>query len=149
MIMPHLSAITAILRTWQHPCLPSILDRRSRLQNRANCADEYQHEGHVLTPYPTTALYERMAQQGRLLHSNWDVYDTRHVVYRPAKLTSEALEAGYWRAYRDFYRWSSIFQGAWTKEKWDERLRHVGYAAGWKKFEPMWDLIIRLTSSPG
>src|SRR6266852_4384600 len=46
MIMPHLSAIMAILRTWQHPCLPSILDRRSRLQNRANCADEYQHEGH-------------------------------------------------------------------------------------------------------
>lgn len=59
---------------------------------------------HILTPYPTTALYERMAQQGRLLHSNWDVYDTRHVVYRPAKLTSEALEAGYWRAHRDFYR---------------------------------------------
>src|SRR2546425_3951257 len=35
MIMPRLSAITAILRTWQHPCLPSILDRRSRPQNRS------------------------------------------------------------------------------------------------------------------
>ncbi|MBO0782927.1 MAG: hypothetical protein J2P37_29280, partial [Ktedonobacteraceae bacterium] len=69
--------------------------------------------------------------------------DTRHVVYRPAKLTPEALETGYWRAYRDFYRWRSIFQGAWTKERWDERLRHVAYAAGWKKFEPLWDTIIR------
>src|SRR5713226_9407537 len=98
---------------------------------------------HILTPYPTTALYERMAQQGRLLHSNWDLYDTRHVVYRPAKLTSETLEAGYWQAYRDFYRWSSIFQGAWTKEGWGDRLRHMAYAGGWKKFEPMWDLIIR------
>src|SRR6266487_776280 len=98
---------------------------------------------HILTPYPTTALYERMAQQERLLHSNWDLYDTRHVVYRPAKLTPEALEAGYWRAYRDFYRWSSIFQGAWTKERWNERLRHVAYATGWKKFEPAWDVIIR------
>jgi radical SAM superfamily enzyme YgiQ (UPF0313 family) len=98
---------------------------------------------HILTPYPTTALYERMAQQGRLLHSNWDLYDTRHAVYRPAKLTTRALEAGYWRAYRDFYRWGSIFQGAWTKERWNERLRHVAYAAGWKKFEPMWDVIIR------
>ena len=98
---------------------------------------------HILTPYPTTALYERMAQQGRLLHSNWDVYDTRHVVYRPAKLTPEVLEAGYWRAYRDFYRWSSIFRGAWTKERWHERLRHMAYAGGWKKFEPMWDVIIR------
>src|SRR5207244_60937 len=81
--------------------------------------------------------------QERLLHSNWDLYDTRHVVYRPAKRTPEALEAGYWRAYRDFYRWSSIFQGAWTKERWNERLRHVAYATGWKKFEPAWDVIIR------
>src|SRR2546423_2439512 len=30
---------------------------------------------HILTPYPTTALYERMAQQERLLHRNWDLYD--------------------------------------------------------------------------
>lgn len=98
---------------------------------------------HILTPYPTTALYERMAQQGRLVHSNWDLYDTRHVVYRPAKLTPTALEAGYWRAYRDFYRWGSIFQGAWTKERWNDRLRHIAYAAGWKKFEPAWDMIIK------
>jgi radical SAM superfamily enzyme YgiQ (UPF0313 family) len=98
---------------------------------------------HILTPYPTTALYERMAQQGRLLHSNWDLYDTRHVVYRPAKLTPETLETGYWHAYREFYRWSSIFRGAWTQEKWAERLRHVAYAGGWKKFEPLWDFIIK------
>ncbi|HEX7734103.1 MAG TPA: radical SAM protein [Ktedonobacteraceae bacterium] len=98
---------------------------------------------HILTPYPTTALYKRMAQQERLLHSNWDLYDTRHVVYHPARLTPEALETGYWRAYQDFYRWGSIIQGAWTKEKWNDRLRHVAYAAGWKKFEPAWDMIIK------
>jgi len=84
-----------------------------------------------------------MAQQGRLLHSNWDLYDTRHVVYRPAKLAPEALETGYWRAYRDFYRWSSILQGACMKERWNDRLRHLAYAAGWKKFEPAWDMIIK------
>ncbi len=98
---------------------------------------------HILTPYPTTALYERMAQQERLLHSKWDLYDTRHVVYRPAKLTADALETGYWHAYREFYRWSSIFRGAWTQERLAERLRHVAYAGGWKKFEPMWDFIIK------
>jgi hypothetical protein len=85
-----------------------------------------------------------MSAQGRLLHSNWDLYDTRHVVYRPAKMTADALEAGYWRAYRDFYRWSSICQGAWAKPAWSGRLRHVAYAGGWKKFEPMWDWVIRL-----
>jgi hypothetical protein len=58
-------------------------------------------------------------------------------------LTPEALESGYWRAYRDFYRWGSIVRGAWTHESWGERLRHAAYAGGWKKCEPMWDLIIR------
>jgi radical SAM superfamily enzyme YgiQ (UPF0313 family) len=98
---------------------------------------------HILTPYPGTVLYQRMAAQGRLFHSNWDLYDTRHVVYRPAKLTSETLEAGYWRAYHDFYRWSAIFSGAATKSDLTGQLRHVAYAGGWKKFEPLWDWVIR------
>lgn len=98
---------------------------------------------HILTPYPGTALYNRMAAQGRLLHSNWDLYDTRHVVFRPAKLTPEVLEKGYWQAYRDFYRWGSIVRGAWAKGSWNGRLRHIAYAGGWKKFEPMWDWVIR------
>jgi hypothetical protein len=71
------------------------------------------------------------------------LYDTRHVVYRPARLTAEALEAGYWRAYRDFYRWDSIFKGSTSKADWTGRLRHVAYAGGWKKFEPLWDWVIR------
>ncbi|GAB4582009.1 MAG: radical SAM protein [Anaerolineales bacterium] len=98
---------------------------------------------HILTPYPGTALYDRMAAQGRMLHSDWDLYDTRHTVFRPAKLTPEALEAGYWRAYGEFYKWSSIFKGAWAKEFWNARLRHGAYAGGWKKLEPMWAFIIR------
>jgi radical SAM superfamily enzyme YgiQ (UPF0313 family) len=99
---------------------------------------------HILTPYPGTALYERMVSQGRMLHSNWDLYDTRHVVYRPAKLKADVLEAGYWRAYHDFYRWGSIVRGALTKDNPVDALRHFAYAAGWKKFEPLWDWVIRL-----
>jgi hypothetical protein len=37
----------------------------------------------------------------------------------------------------------AIFQGAWVKTDWRGRMRHFAYAAAWKKFEPMWDLIIR------
>src|SRR2546425_2954369 len=36
---------------------------------------------HILTPYPGTALYGRMEAEGRLLHQDWDLYDTRHVVF--------------------------------------------------------------------
>jgi len=98
---------------------------------------------HILTPYPGTPLHQRLASQGRITTSNWDSYDTRHAVYRPASMTAETLERGYWRAYRDFYRWRSIFKGAWAKEGLAARLRHVAYAGGWKKFEPLWDWVIR------
>jgi len=98
---------------------------------------------HILTPYPTTALHQRMEAEGRITTANWDLYDTRHVVYKPAKLTPQELESGYWRAYRDFYRWGSILSGASTKPELAGKLRHIAYAGGWKKLEPMWDLIIR------
>ncbi|MDJ1179016.1 radical SAM protein [Roseofilum sp. BLCC_M91] len=98
---------------------------------------------HILTPYPGTALYERMVQEGRILTQNWDLYDTRHVVFQPAKMSAETLERGYWQAYKDFYRWSAIWQGAATKTTLNHRLRHLVYAGSWKKFEPFWDWVIR------
>jgi radical SAM superfamily enzyme YgiQ (UPF0313 family) len=98
---------------------------------------------HILTPYPGTALYERMLKAGRLLHTDWDLYDTRHTVYRPAQMTPQRLEKGYRRAYREFYRWGSILQGAATKPDFIAAMRHIGYAGGWKKFEPLWDWVIR------
>jgi radical SAM superfamily enzyme YgiQ (UPF0313 family) len=98
---------------------------------------------HILTPYPGTALYARMAAQQRLTVHDWDQYDTRHVVFRPARLTAGELERGYWGAYRDFYRWRSIARGAAAHRDPVAGLRHFAYAAGWKKFEPLWDLVIR------
>ena len=98
---------------------------------------------HILTPYPGTALYQRIEAEGRLLHRDWDLYDTRHVVFRPRGMSAEELESGYWQAYRDFYRWNSILRGALSKDDSVAALRHFAYAAGWKKFEPLWDLVIR------
>jgi len=98
---------------------------------------------HILTPYPSTALYQRMSTDGRLLHHDWDRYDTRHVVYQPRSMAPDVLEEGYWRAYDHFYRWGSILRSAKVKPTVVEQFRHVGYSAGWKKFEPLWDQVIR------
>jgi radical SAM superfamily enzyme YgiQ (UPF0313 family) len=98
---------------------------------------------HIMTPYPGTALFDRIEAEERLLHKDWDLYDTRHVVYEPKNLGREQLERGYWRAYKDFYRWGSIWRGAAAKSGLGDRLRHLAYAGGWKKFEPLWDLAIR------
>jgi radical SAM superfamily enzyme YgiQ (UPF0313 family) len=98
---------------------------------------------HILTPYPGTALYARMAAAGRIAVHDWDLYDTRHTVFRPARMSGEELERGYWRAYREFYRWGSIARAASAHGDVVGGLRHAAYAAGWKKFEPLWDLVIR------
>jgi len=84
-----------------------------------------------------------MQAEGRILYGNLDLYNTRHAVFQPKRMTAAQLETGYWRAYKDFYRWGSILQGASAKLTRSSQLRHVAYAAGWKKFEPLWNLIIR------
>jgi hypothetical protein len=83
-----------------------------------------------------------MRTENRLIDHNWDNYDTRHAVFQPARMTPAELEQGYWDAYREFYRWKSIFQGAWTKDSPIKKFQHLAYAGGWKKFEPLWDRVI-------
>jgi radical SAM superfamily enzyme YgiQ (UPF0313 family) len=98
---------------------------------------------HIQTPYPGTRLHSAMEAAGRITSRDWDLYDTRHVVYRPARLTPEALKAGYDRAYRDFYGWRNIGRAALAHDTAKHRAKHFFYAAGWKKFEPLWDLVIK------
>lgn len=98
---------------------------------------------HILTPYPGTALFDRMVSEGRVLHRDWERYDTRHAVFAPRGMTGEQLEAGYWRAYRDFYSWRNITKAASVHDSLSHGLRHFAYSAGWKKFEPVWDWVIR------
>lgn len=99
---------------------------------------------HILTPYPGTALYKDMAAQGRLTSNNWDLYDTRHVVYQPANLSPEELQHGYDWAYRAFYEWSAIVRAASAHSSLKHSIKHLAYSAGWKKFEPAWDFVIRI-----
>jgi radical SAM superfamily enzyme YgiQ (UPF0313 family) len=98
---------------------------------------------HIATPYPGTALFDQMEAEGRLLHRDWDRYDTRQTVFRPRLLTPRQLEDGYWRAYRDFYRWGNIARASLAHGSWARSLKHVAYSGGWKKLEPLWDAIIR------
>ncbi|MGN9911170.1 B12-binding domain-containing radical SAM protein [Phytohabitans sp. LJ34] len=98
---------------------------------------------HIMTPYPGTGLFRRIEAEGRIAHRDWELYDTRHVVYEPRGMSPRQLEDGYWRAYRDFYRWGNLWRGAAAKERLGDRLRHLAYAGAWKKFERVWDALIR------
>jgi radical SAM superfamily enzyme YgiQ (UPF0313 family) len=98
---------------------------------------------HVLTPYPGTKLYQNMEKAGRILHRQWDQYDTRQVVYQPARLRAEELKAGYDWAYREFYSWSNILKASLQHDQAKHMIKHFTYAGGWKKFEPLWNFIIK------
>jgi radical SAM superfamily enzyme YgiQ (UPF0313 family) len=98
---------------------------------------------HIQTPYPGTRLFARTEAEGRILTRDWDRYDTRHVVYRPARLTPAQLKHGYDWAYREFYRWPSIARASQAHESLKHQAKHFFYATGWKKFEPLWDRVIR------
>jgi len=98
---------------------------------------------HILTPYPGTALHTRLDAQGRITTREWDRYDTRHAVFAPSRMSAAELETGYRWAYREFYRWSSIARGSAAHDDLLAGARHFAYASGWKKFEPLWDLVIR------
>ncbi|MBV8462888.1 MAG: hypothetical protein JO368_06320 [Acidimicrobiales bacterium] len=58
-------------------------------------------------------------------------------------MTPKQLTDGYWRAYRSFYRWGAIIRGARGQETVSATTRHLLYAGGWKKFEPLWDTVIK------
>jgi hypothetical protein len=58
-------------------------------------------------------------------------------------MSAETLEQGYLRSYREFYRWENIFASARVESNLAEMLRHLGYVGGWKKFEPLWNWVIR------
>ena len=99
---------------------------------------------HILTPYPGTALFADMNARNRIETRNWDLYDTRHVVYRPSCMSPAELKRGYDWAYESFYRWGSILKAASAHKSAKHSLKHFFYSAGWKRFELAWDLVIRI-----
>jgi radical SAM superfamily enzyme YgiQ (UPF0313 family) len=98
---------------------------------------------HILTPYPGTDLYKNMEAEGRIMTRNWDLYDTRHVVYKTIGLDAEKLEEGYWWAYDNFYSWKNIIKSSLQHDSLKYIAKHFFYTGGWKKFEPLWNFIIK------
>jgi radical SAM superfamily enzyme YgiQ (UPF0313 family) len=104
--------------------------------NRLECATF-----HILTPYPGTPLFWQLEAEGRLLHRDWEKYDTAHVVFRPKHMSPEELRLGYDWTYRRLFSHASIW-----------RRRPVGltslpgYLTGcylYKRSNPLWRFLIK------
>ena len=64
----------------------------------------------VLTPYPGTTVFNDLQEQGRILTTNWDQYDTDKVVFQPTHFTPAQLEAHLIKATKRFYSAKSIYK---------------------------------------
>jgi radical SAM superfamily enzyme YgiQ (UPF0313 family) len=66
--------------------------------------------GHILTPYPGTALHKRLESEGRIIRRDLEKYNTAYAVFQPKNFTPEQLEASYRKLYDDFYTWRNILK---------------------------------------
>jgi len=62
----------------------------------------------IVTPFPGTALFKRLESEGRILTRNWELYDGQHVVFEPAQMSVQQLQAGAELAWRHAYSLGSI-----------------------------------------
>lgn len=96
---------------------------------------------HILTPYPGTPLFRQMEAEGRLLHRDWDLYDTSHVVFRPKRMSVDELAQGYAWCYQRLFSHRSI----WRRRPADGGaiLPYLAMSYLYKRSNRIWHLLIR------
>jgi len=83
----------------------------------------YEVQITLLTPFPGTPLYDRLASEGRLLHpGDWQRCTLFDLNFRPDSMSAEALEGGLRNLMRTIYSESQV--GA-RREGFRRRLREV------------------------
>ena len=105
-------------------------------ENRLECATF-----HILTPYPATPLFRQMEAEGRLLHRNWALYDTAHVVFRPKNMSPEELQEGYAWMYRRLFSHASIWRR--RPADWQAVAPYLAMSYLYKRSNRFWRLLIK------
>ena len=105
-------------------------------ENRLECATF-----HILTPYPGTPLFRQLESEGRLLHRDWSLYDTAHVVFQPRNLTPEELAEGYAWCYERLCSHGSIWRR--RPSSWSAVLPYLAMSYLYKRSNWLWHRIIR------
>jgi radical SAM superfamily enzyme YgiQ (UPF0313 family) len=107
----------------------------------------------ILTPLPGSELYQRLGAEKRITSFDWDLYDTHHVVYRPAGFTPFELQCaqvyGHTRLYTlpenlkklatsrpvaaglSFYAWKINRDWQKNNQEYLRGLAAAGAPAGW------------------
>jgi radical SAM superfamily enzyme YgiQ (UPF0313 family) len=89
----------------------------------------------ILTPLPGSEFYSRVISEKRLLFKDWGLFDAHHVVFKPKRLSLQALQKAQMISHKRFYSWIQSVRKA-LHFRWFE-VAIAGYARGlnrmWKK----------------
>lgn len=104
--------------------------------NRLECATF-----HILTPYPGTPFFRQLEAEGRIVHRDWDKYDTAHVVFQPKHMSREELDRGYAWCYDRLFSHASI----WKRRPEDPRAvaSYLAMSYLYKRSNRFWHLLIK------
>lgn len=105
-------------------------------QSRLECATF-----HILTPYPGTPLFRQLEREGRILHRDFDRYDTAHVVFQPRHMSPEALQTGYAFCYERLFSAASIWKRRPARAS--EVASYLVMSALYKRSNALWPTLIR------
>ncbi len=64
----------------------------------------------ILTPYPGTAVRQRLEEEGRIVSNNWENYDMGHVNFLPRGMTAQELQEGHDWLNSSFYSFGSMYR---------------------------------------
>jgi radical SAM superfamily enzyme YgiQ (UPF0313 family) len=83
----------------------------------------------ILTPYPETAFYHRVKNEGRLAQDRWWLLERQEDFaphFLPVKMSAETLREGWKKAWKEFYSFPSI----WKRLHWEYSptlINRIGY----------------------
>ena len=66
----------------------------------------------ILTPYPNTPVYNRLTEEGRIVSTDWNDYDSIHATYVPKNFTGRELEELLVSVSTECYTWKRIWKRA-------------------------------------
>jgi radical SAM superfamily enzyme YgiQ (UPF0313 family) len=83
----------------------------------------------ILCPYPGTAVHTKLTEEDRIIETDWSKYfGMYNVVFRPKRMSVEALQEGCLWAWKEFYSVKSIFTRSLSRQNftsWVNPLAHL------------------------
>ena len=82
-----------------------------------------------------------MEKEKRIVHRDWRLYDTAHVVFEPKLMSGEELMEGYERCYRRLFSHRSIWRR--RPKDWRAVLPYLAMSYLYKRSNRIWHFLIR------